>query len=118
MIFFFFFNDTATTEIYTLSLHDALPISVLADTGAIANRGNYLFAVSGAGSIAWTYDIQHRDGSNTTNVHSQRRRPAAGNDDILIANKIFIDTNERVRVLLQGATTGEIQMSIFYVEVG
>src|SRR2546421_6838963 len=26
-ILFFFFNDTATTEIYTLSLHDALPIS-------------------------------------------------------------------------------------------
>src|SRR5258708_17557890 len=26
---FFFFNDTATTEIYTLSLHDALPISKL-----------------------------------------------------------------------------------------
>src|SRR3712207_7520436 len=26
---FFFFNDTATTEIYTLSLHDALPISEL-----------------------------------------------------------------------------------------
>src|SRR2546430_7599588 len=30
----FFFNDTATTEIYTLSLHDALPISR-------ANRSNY-----------------------------------------------------------------------------
>src|SRR3712207_7809422 len=28
--FFFFFNDTATTEIYTLSLHDALPICHLA----------------------------------------------------------------------------------------
>src|SRR3712207_7992166 len=28
-LFFFFFNDTATTEIYTLSLHDALPISDL-----------------------------------------------------------------------------------------
>src|SRR5260370_36082309 len=27
--FFFFFNDTATTEIYTLSLHDALPIFLL-----------------------------------------------------------------------------------------
>src|SRR5260370_21214363 len=27
MYLFFFFNDTATTEIYTLSLHDALPIS-------------------------------------------------------------------------------------------
>src|SRR2546425_7920136 len=32
--FFFFFNDTATTEIYTLSLHDALPIS----TGCRASR--------------------------------------------------------------------------------
>src|SRR6266536_3144319 len=29
-IFFFFFNDTATTEIYTLSLHDALPICAAA----------------------------------------------------------------------------------------
>src|SRR3712207_7741964 len=28
-IYFFFFNDTATTEIYTLSLHDALPIFAL-----------------------------------------------------------------------------------------
>ncbi len=28
MLLFFFFNDTATTEIYTLSLHDALPISI------------------------------------------------------------------------------------------
>src|ERR1039457_3955026 len=29
-VIFFFFNDTATTEIYTLSLHDALPISLAA----------------------------------------------------------------------------------------
>src|SRR5256886_17060829 len=29
MFFFFFFNDTATTEIYTLSLHDALPIAIV-----------------------------------------------------------------------------------------
>src|SRR3712207_8001105 len=28
LLFIFFFNDTATTEIYTLSLHDALPISL------------------------------------------------------------------------------------------
>src|SRR5688572_3019044 len=32
-IFFFFFNDTATTEIYTLSLHDALPIYHLQEHG-------------------------------------------------------------------------------------
>src|SRR5260221_2275419 len=39
---FFFFNDTATTEIYTLSLHDALPICWLrpgtADAGARAHH--------------------------------------------------------------------------------
>src|SRR2546430_15683874 len=35
---FFFFNDTATTEIYTLSLHDALPI--LADQGSPETRMN------------------------------------------------------------------------------
>src|SRR2546430_17464016 len=32
---FFFFNDTATTEIYTLSLHDALPISPVPVPGAV-----------------------------------------------------------------------------------
>src|SRR2546428_9405693 len=34
MYSFFFFNDTATTEIYTLSLHDALPISQLCNRRA------------------------------------------------------------------------------------
>src|SRR5256885_1817505 len=35
---FFFFNDTATTEIYTLSLHDALPISQRARSAADERR--------------------------------------------------------------------------------
>src|SRR5688572_16712193 len=35
---FFFFNDTATTEIYTLSLHDALPISQKAPDSPVAGR--------------------------------------------------------------------------------
>src|SRR6266480_5326438 len=46
-LFFFFFNDTATTEIYTLSLHDALPINAArhlvtleqADPNRLAIRG-------------------------------------------------------------------------------
>src|SRR5258708_33201971 len=33
--FFFFFNDTATTEIYTLSLHDALPILIEPQFGLV-----------------------------------------------------------------------------------
>src|SRR2546426_9042279 len=36
-MFFFFFNDTATTEIYTLSLHDALPI-LFSSTSEIYGR--------------------------------------------------------------------------------
>src|SRR3712207_7731710 len=36
MDFFFFFNDTATTEIYTLSLHDALPISEAVSVNTVA----------------------------------------------------------------------------------
>src|SRR5258708_15362132 len=37
---FFFFNDTATTEIYTLSLHDALPISSMKPK-ALAKLAHY-----------------------------------------------------------------------------
>src|SRR2546430_13541593 len=36
--FFFFFNDTATTEIYTLSLHDALPIFLGLFGGEVGNH--------------------------------------------------------------------------------
>src|SRR5436309_11405541 len=45
---FFFFNDTATTQIYTLSLHDALPIlaTQLADAGHVRGWRNELFAVT------------------------------------------------------------------------
>src|SRR5215469_18533916 len=38
-LFFFFFNDTATTEIYTLSLHDALPISTSSRWGPKSTPG-------------------------------------------------------------------------------
>src|SRR2546427_4626182 len=60
-LLFFFFNDTATTEIYTLSLHDALPISerrtlnvVLAPEGL---RGTaFLVQDDGAASdVQWLY---------------------------------------------------------------
>src|SRR2546429_7409886 len=43
MFFYFFFNDTATTEIYTLSLHDALPIFPMMVMGA--TDGLYLRAI-------------------------------------------------------------------------
>src|SRR5208283_5983526 len=53
---FFFFNDTATTEIYTLPLHDALPIS---RQEAVRNLGNR------AGSPALPADLQAGDRKST-----------------------------------------------------
>src|SRR5262245_66327127 len=39
-VFLFFFNDTATTEIYTLSLHDALPISSTSSRRGVPSSSN------------------------------------------------------------------------------
>src|SRR3712207_7586775 len=41
MVIVFFFNDTATTEIYTLSLHDALPIWIVVDEGVAEDAGQH-----------------------------------------------------------------------------
>src|SRR5256885_5431064 len=45
-ILFFFFNDTATTEIYTLSLHDALPICPERRSYCCSTVGRVKFCVS------------------------------------------------------------------------
>src|SRR2546430_11628993 len=52
MSFFFFFNDTATTEIYTLSLHDALPISLGGSTNAVL----HLLAIAHAARVKLSLD--------------------------------------------------------------
>src|SRR5690349_23063738 len=59
-LFFFFFNDTATTEIYTLSLHDALPISF--PTGVRRWTRSYTTTPSRAGvrSEEHTSELQSR----------------------------------------------------------
>src|SRR3712207_8305137 len=46
-IFFFVFNDTATTEIYTLSLHDALPIL------GVEDRKDGVTAIQDVGGVVW-----------------------------------------------------------------
>src|SRR5215813_2617689 len=51
--YFFFFNDTATTEIYTLSLHDALPIHVRDPSSESVRTFNDLLAGSTTTS-PWT----------------------------------------------------------------
>src|SRR5688572_31817479 len=69
ILLFFFFNDTATTEIYTLSLHDALPIST-------PNRGNggkdiFLVKVDALGNPQWNKIIGDRKSTRLNSSHSQ-----------------------------------------------
>src|SRR5260221_13430383 len=62
--FFFFFNDTATTEIYTLSLHDALPICAWnADlAGVLLVHGKHKFPPPQVRSEEHTSELQsHSD---------------------------------------------------------
>ena len=60
----FFFNDTATTEIYTLSLHDALPISLIACHGSALDREHQVpcYVYDGAGKL--------HDVSGLTNINT------------------------------------------------
>src|SRR3712207_7416223 len=64
----FFFNDTATTEIYTLSLHDALPISPLYRRGC---AGGALVAGALVGAR-----LAREEGDHQQGVHGQLRRLA------------------------------------------
>src|SRR2546430_15097383 len=61
--FFFFFNDTATTEIYTLSLHDALPISI--ESEGCCSCGMYA-AICGSSPI-----VLDRKSTRLNSSHSQ-----------------------------------------------
>src|SRR2546428_7305033 len=62
---FFFFNDTATTEIYTLSLHDALPIChcaklLVGRTGHACDEGEHLSVRLRQRSEEHTSELQSR----------------------------------------------------------
>src|SRR3989442_10817370 len=68
-IFFFFFNDTATTEIYTLSLHDALPISDLfvAVAGQVVGGGD-------ADVVVLVVQVLHHRDRKSTRLNSSHVR--------------------------------------------
>src|SRR2546430_9171099 len=71
--FFFFFNDTATTEIYTLSLHDALPISLYRSFEILFTPNRYpkqlpYFACAALGRFAPYFD---RSEEHTSELQSQ-----------------------------------------------
>src|SRR2546425_11511900 len=74
---FFFFNDTATTEIYTLSLHDALPI-YRARTDAGAGRDGSGPAAHRAGADAAADRVVRRGGGGDQAGRHQYQHAVAG----------------------------------------
>src|SRR2546430_13375129 len=76
--FFFFFNDTATTEIYTLSLHDALPISEGSGGNSTASTPPDLpptprrvSAIRSGSRRDWRRSIRDRKSTRLNSSHSQ-----------------------------------------------
>src|SRR3712207_7462182 len=82
MILVFFFNDTATTEIYTLSLHDALPISRrpfdsvrstgvgMATRGAAPTAGGEGRGAGAAGAASATFVAADRKSTRLNSSHA------------------------------------------------
>src|SRR5256885_17149179 len=64
LVFFFFFNDTATTEIYTLSLHDALPIF-----REVSDSVTYI-AAAGNGNVVLRTRLPCRSEEHTSELQS------------------------------------------------
>src|SRR3712207_9007553 len=70
--FFFFFNDTATTEIYTLSLHDALPICGPGGLLSVAlSRGSLRVGVTHRPAL-WSPDVPRRSEEHTSELQSRQ----------------------------------------------
>src|SRR2546427_7953514 len=68
---FFFFNDTATTEIYTLSLHDALPISRTSATSR-SRRRRWAWGSTRAARCARSHSApRDRKSTRLNSSHSQ-----------------------------------------------
>src|SRR5215203_7253549 len=87
MVLSFFFNDTATTEIYTLSLHDALPISAgrrpLRQRRAGGREPRARVPLSVAACRPRGADAVHID----RGVRSPRRRGAACNRGVAVGGR-------------------------------
>src|SRR2546427_9330363 len=71
MSFFFFFNDTATTEIYPLSLHDALPISRAITAAPMTLSTALCRPISSAWHSSRSPSVRDRKSTRLNSSHSQ-----------------------------------------------
>src|SRR2546430_13665543 len=92
----FFFNDTATTEIYTLSLHDALPISYLGVVGALTAHSEVESDGDEATRLGLTAYPLHRD------IRSEEHTSELQSQSNLVCRLLL----EKKRHITQLAATG------------
>src|SRR5258707_5976818 len=91
---FFFFNDTATTEIYTLSLHDALPISLrvplhrfFAVTSVILMLVAFQLALTGLHELSEARWLPSRSEEHTSELQSRQ----------YLVCRLLLDKNDKSR---------------------
>src|SRR3989442_6295572 len=90
LLIFFFFNDTATTEIYTLSLHDALPILIFVFLRSV--RATVVAAISIPLSLLvalialWTQGI-------TLNIRSEEHTSELQSRPHIVCRLLLVKTN-------------------------
>src|SRR2546430_4476960 len=97
LFFFFFFNDTATTEIYTLSLHDALPIlDGLVQTGrdAILDLSGEIFLVHL--SVAKVDLAVASDGDDDSVIRSEEHTSELQSQSNLVC-RLLLEKKKRTR---------------------
>src|SRR6266700_5890280 len=90
----FFFNDTATTEIYTLSLHDALPISTSRSTSA-----------------RW-----RRDGSSTSGDSTRDRKSTRLNSSHVKISYAVLCLKKKTTTALETSVTNTPGVSYYFKE--
>src|SRR2546430_6058759 len=89
---FFFFNDTATTEIYTLSLHDALPISKLIEWLTVMKKFHTRFVIQYRYLLSlykdyMIYNVPLRSEEHTSELQSQSN----------LVCRLLLEKNTRVK---------------------
>src|SRR5256885_16224630 len=94
----FFFNDTATTEIYTLSLHDALPISLLTTTSRMVPEASISAKASSM------------DCSEATSISSTDRKSTRLNSSHLVISYAVFCLKKKKINKCYGAITVRIQV--------
>src|SRR5437588_8872893 len=91
-LLFFFFNDTPTTDIYTLSLHDALPISRHHQLALLPRDG--LPVLAGLGE-----EKQHRPAQGSAQLRSEEHTSELQSHSDLVCRLLLEKKNKKIKRL-------------------